>query len=1169
MKIDICKPAGRPSGLLTKTMRIMKLSLVFLLVAITQIQAKTFSQITISGNDLSLKRVFREIRKQTGYSFWYEDGLVKDGAKVDIDVKNAPLDLALKAALKSQGLQYELIGNTVVLKAETRISENTKPPSEKDGIERRGRVVDESGNPIEGVTVSVRGTNIATATNGAGEFVLPDVEPGAVLVFTSRGYATKTLNVSGTNGSINVTLQIEVKDLSDVVVTALGISREKKSVGFSSQELGPKDLSEVRDVSVANYFTGKVAGAQISRTASGTGGSTKVIIRGISSLTGENQPLYVVDGVPIDNSRFREASDGSGNRNASAGHDFGDGISNLNPQDIASVTVLKGPNATALYGSRGSNGVILITTKSGTAGKKFGVDVSSGTTLERVSMIPKVQNTYGPGYDDEASQFDTPIEIGGVSYGTLPLDVSSFGQRMVGQEVINPYVIDETAPPVTFKLLPQPENNIKDFWETGLFTSNSLAFYGGTEKSSARLSVNNTTTKGITPNHTGTQQNVNLRVGTKVNDRLSFDAKVNYIHRIINNTPNIGAGFENVLWALTELNRYVPLDFLKAYHESGGTRVRFPGVRYNPYYIINELKNKAVRDRVIGLASVKYQFNNWLSMLARTGIDNYSERRRQTWPVGAQTAQSSGGRIIDETYSVFESNSDVLLTANSNLGKDFTFSLSAGGALLKRNTRVQGWDANTFKVPGIYDVSNAQNIVPSYSHIPKEMQSVYGFGQIGFRNYAFIDVTGRNDWSSTLGRDNYSFFYPSVSGSFVFTEAFNVDPRMLSFGKIRASFAQAGNDAAAFLTESGYFLNSIAYNGQSYASQDTKIALFDLKNELKKSIEFGADLRFANNRAGIDITWYKSNTKNQIVPINISTGSGYTSKIINAGNIQNQGVEISLNAVPVDLQNGFRWDINFNVARNKSRVLELAPDVEALLLYSGFPNSIEARSGSEYGNIIGYKYKRSPDGRRIVGSDGSYLKENDVSVLGNVMPDWVGGINNTFSFKNFTLSALIDFVEGNEITSFTKYALTKTGTAKFTEEGRENSRPLDGVVEVTDGNGNVTKYEENTKTISGLNYWARRAYDNIGEEFVMDGSYWMLREVILGYSFQPSLLKNTPIKGLRISLVGRNLFFIRDHMQGTGISPETNLNTQAAATGLETLSMPTTRNYGFNLNISF
>jgi hypothetical protein len=610
------------------------------------------------------------------------------------------------------------------------------------------------------------------------------------------------------------------------------------------------------------------------------------------------------------------------------------------------------------------------------------------------------------------------------------------------------------------------------------------------------------------------------------------------------------------------------MPFLKEYYERTGEAGSWPGVSVNPYYLVKENKNSAERDRIIAFVSARYQFISWLGLMARSGIDQYSEQRIEKRPVNFPGATS--GRLSDRTYLTREVNSDVLLTATKNNLKNFTSSLSVGAALSTRNKRLQGWDGSNFKVPGIYDVSNLRDVIPTYSLVKREMQSVYFSGEVGYKNYLFLNVTGRNDWSSTLGEDNYSFFYPSVGASFVFTDAFNLQSKVLTYGKVRASYAEAGNDGEPYLTTSGYSLGSTPFNGQSLAYQSTNIALFDLKNELKKSTEFGADLRFFGDRIGLDITYYKSNTINQILPITISAASGYLTKVINAGNIENKGVEIALQASPVQLSNGFRWDLSFNYARNQSKVIELAPGLETFpLTGTGQEAKIEARTGQRFGNIIGYKYKRAPDGQIIVKDNGEYAREDNFSILGNVTPKWIGGLNNTLSYKGISLNFLIDFVQGNQINSDTKYRMVANGTGKFTERYREHSEPLPGVVEIKDASGNVIKYEPNTILVDGQTAWSSRAWDQKSEEFVLDGSFIMLREVVLGYTFQPSFIKKTPFKGLRLSLVGRNLWYIEEHMQGLGISPETNLNTTAAATGVEVFSMPTTRSYGINLNLTF
>jgi len=1019
----------------------------------------------------------------------------------------------------------------------------------------------EEGVPLAGVTVTVEGTSSATVTDDKGNFSLNVPAGKTQIVFSYTGFVVQTIDVKS-KSTFNVSLIKDTKQLGEVIVTALGITKQKKALGFSTQELPKKDLTDGRDLNVANYLTGKIAGVQVSLPASGVGGSSKVIIRGISSLTGENQPLYVVDGIPLDNTKYGEG------QVFTNGRDFGDGIGNINPQDIESLNVLKGPNATALYGSRGSNGVILITTKSGKAGKGIAVEVNSNVTFDKLNLFPKLQNKYMTGYED-LNLYGGVVNIDGVDYPEIPSwHFESMGPPMDGRLMADPFLFPGEAPK-TFKLLAQPEENVRDFFETGVTTNNSIAVSGGTEKSSARFSINNSRIKGIIPNHKENQLTMTLRAATNITDKLTVEGKINYIHKNADNPPGLGVfSSNNVVRDLAAMGRYVPLPFLKEYYERTGEAGSWPGVSVNPYYLVNENKNNAERERIIGFVSARYQFTKWLGLMARAGIDQYSESRLEKRPVGSPNGQS--GRLVDETYLTKEINSDVLLTATKNNIKNFAASFSLGASLSKRSYRQQGWEGTDFKVPGIYHISNARNVVPYYSLEEREIQSVYFAGEVGYKNYLFLNVTGRNDWSSTLGEDNYSFFYPSVSSSFVFSDAFNMQSKVFSYGKVRASYALAGNDGRPYLTKSGYFLGSTPFNGQSLASQSNTIPLFDLKNELKKSIEVGADLRFLGDRIGLDVTFYKSNTENQIVPITVSAGSGYTTKIVNAGNIENKGTEITLQATPVLSTNGLRWDVAFNYARNHSKIIELAPGLETYLLYqTADVATIEARTGQPFGNIVGYKYKRAPDGQIIVASDGSYARENDLSILGNVTPKWIGGLNNNLSYKGFSLGFLIDFVQGNQINSDTKYRMVANGTGKFTERYREHSEPLPGVVEVKDASGNVIKYEPNTILVDGQTAWSYRAWGQVSEEFVLDGSFVMLREVILGYTLQPSFLKKTPFKGIRVSVVGRNLVYLEEHMQGLGISPETNLNTTAAATGVETFSMPTTRSYGINLNLTF
>ncbi len=1128
--------------------------------------------INIQLKNSSIKHALKVIEKETGLYFAYSDSAIDKDVKINYSSENASLRDVLKYISKNSNLHFKRVNETINISKKHSDEEVTEVLTvEAQEREVTGQVRNsDDGQGLPGVNVILKGTSQGTVTDLDGNFKFNVPDQNAVLVISYVGYVTQEIAV-GNQSIINVVLVPDVTSLSEVVVTAFGIEREKKALGYSAQELEGEELTAAREVNVANYLTGKVAGVQVSNPSSGTGGSTTVTIRGNSSLTGNNQPLYVVDGIPIVN--LGHSSGGLWGDN-----DYGDGIGNINPEDVESISVLKGPNASSLYGSRGANGVILITTKSGKGRKGIGVEFNSTTSIETLNQVPKTQNKYATGYEG-TNLYGSLVEIDGTYYETMPTwHGDSWGPPLDGRRtVVDPFIYPGEDPR-TLVLLPQDPNNVREFWETGVIANNLISFTGGTEKTSARLSIGNTYTKGITPNHSGNRNTINLRTTSKLTDRLSFDGKINYTYTAFKNRPNLGSSMDNLVYPLAIMGRYVPLDFLKEYYETTGDWGRWPGIRYNPYYVVNELKNHDERSRIIGYVSLKYDFTDWLSLQVRSGLDWYSDERQKIWPVGARGGSNRKGRLIEDMYKVSESNTDFLLTANGKLSNSFSGYLTFGGNLLKQYSNRMSWDARDFKAAGVYHISNAKDIRPSNYLWEKEMQSLYFMGQLAFKNYLFLDITGRNDWSSALGAGNYSYFYPSVSLSWVFTDGFEISSDFLTFGKLRASWAQVGNDSAPYMTKSGYTSYTTSYNGQGYASMSSTIPAFDLKNELTESWELGLDIRFFQNRLGFDLTYYNGNTKNQILPIQISNSSGYQRVVVNAGEIKNSGFEMTLDASIFRTKSGFNWDLVFNYAKNNSEVVELAPGIETYLLVDNYPNDIEARPGEAFGNIIGYKYKRSPDGQRIVGSGGNYSRESEKSILGNITPDWIGGLNNRLSFKDIFLSFLIDFVQGGELSSSTKYQMTAKGTGLFTEEGRRprdtddqgNQLPyvgvLDGVVEVLDGEGNVVGYEKNTQAVDGQTYWATRAWSEIGEEFVLDASYIMFRELMLGYNFKFS---STTIRGMRIALVGRNLFYLEEHMENMGISPESAPNTSAGASGIETLSMPTTRTFGININLTF
>ncbi len=1039
----------------------------------------------------------------------------------------------------------------------------------------------EDGTPLPGVSVVVSGTTVGTVTTGSGDYSLKVPDGSGSLSFSFIGMKTQTIQIGELN-TINVSMEMTSEVLSEVVATALGIKRETKALGFAVQEIGQEDLSASRELNVTNFLTAKVAGVQIQKTAGGSTGSSAITIRGAKSLLGNNQPLFVVDGVPITN--IGHSSGGTFDDR----QDLGDGVGDLNSEDVESMTVLKGPSATALYGARGSNGVILITTKTGKKRKGIGVEVNSNTSIETINQVPTFQNYYANGYED-TNIYGSFIEIpagSGKMYETMDTwHGDTYGPPLDGRRtIVDPYVFPEDMFKKTLVLLPQPANNVRDFYNSGLNTANSIAISGGNDNTIARLSISNNTTKGIVPNWKTSKQTIVLSASSEVTDYLTFDGKVNYIHDEGNQRPYMGEMYQggNFPRIFSRMSRTIPLSFLEEYYEKTGEPGNWPGISINPYYVLNELKNEDSKDRIIGQISATLKLAPWLSLLGRAGTDFYTQTQKRTWPVGAPRSENHGGRIVNDIYGVKDINADVILTGNKALSNKFNLNVSLGSSILYQQRDHTQLDGRNFKADGVFDIANCIDIYP-YTYISKkEMQSVYATAQLAYNNYLFLDVTGRNDWSSALGKDNYSFFYPSVSASFVFTDALKTIPsNILSFGKIRGSWAQVGNDSDPYLTMNGYASTTETYAGQGLTWMNSTIPLLDLKNELTESWEIGADLRFLNNKVNLDITYYNGKTTNQIIPVNVTNASGYSNVVINAGEIQNKGIEATLGLTPVKTANGFTWEINANWSRNHSKVVSLAPGIETITIGSGGSNIIEARVGEAYGNIVGYAYKTAPDGQRIVNSSGGYVPTDAQQVLGNTTPDWIGGLNNTFTYKRLSLNILLDFVQGNEITSSTKYNETASGTGVWTTWGRRlhdidpvtgEQLPLVGILpgvqEITDASGNIT-YETNTVAADGQTLWANRAWSEIGEEFVLDGSYISLREVMLSYSIKPSMLQKTPFAGITLSAVGRNLAYLEEHMQGMGISPESAPNTSSGYAGVEVLSLPTTRTWAINIKLNF
>ncbi len=987
-------------------------------------------------------------------------------------------------------------------------------------------------------------------------------EGSNTLVFSFIGMETKTVSV-GTAGVIDVVLETSNEALGEVVVTAFGIKRQKKALGYSVQEVQSEDLTEAREGNVLNSLKGKVAGVYINASSNGgAGGSSFVSIRGNSSLTGDNKPLFVVDGIPIDNQTLDEP-------NSFNGFDYGDGIGNVNPDNIASISVLKGPSAAALYGARGANGVILITTKSGQTGKGIGVEVNSNFTFENPSVNPTFQNTWAGGYDDNYTSLGTRT-VDGQEVSVWPgwlLD--QWGGKMDGRPIIYEFAPEWGVQSLT----PQPTDNVKNFYRTGTTFTNTVAVSGGGDKSTFRLSVSDMNNQSIVPNSSIGRQSVSLRASSQVSKRLFAEGKVDYTKQTGTNRIQNGISLINLPSSLEVLPRSLDFNLLKDYKKADGRMQSYKsGQPYNPYWITDEFKNNDTRDRIMGMVRIKFDFTDWLSIQGRTGTDFYADKRFAMIPQGTPGAANINGQVQNTMWNVKEENSDVLLTATHDFFSDFSGSFSLGANHLNREQEVVGIRGQNLSVPGLYHIDYASLVYPRNEISKKQINSVYFTGQVGYKNYLFVDVTGRNDWSSTLGPNDRSFFYPSISTSFVFTDALKIDSNILTFGKLRASYAEAGNDADPYQTKAGYYYNSVSFNGLRMARIDSRIPLADLKNELTTSYEVGMDLRLFKNRLGIDITYYDQSTSNQILPIEVSDATGFSNRMINAGEIQNRGMELMINATILKSRD-FSWEMSLNLSRNRSEVVSLVPGIDSHTLLSG-DATIEARVGESYGNIVGYALRRNEAGQFVVNSQGKWQKALTQTVLGNIQPDALGGMTNVFTYKSFSLSSLLDIRLGGQVYSYSKYDQMAKGTGIFTEARAPEDLIVDGVVIDPAGDivvGDVT-YSKNAKQLLASQYYAEQGpWGGIAEPMVIDADYVTLREVVLGYSFSPEFLQKTPFTKAKFSIVGRNLFYLyRDpEFKLMGISPESAFNTEAYAQGVEARGLPTTRSVGFNLSISF
>ena len=1016
----------------------------------------------------------------------------------------------------------------------------------------KGKVTDGK-ESIIGASVRVKGTNKGTVTDFDGNFNL-EVEPGVELIISYIGY--KDLIVKAT-ANMKVVMEEENTALNEVVVTALGIKRERKALGYGVSEVKGSELTKAKETNVMNSLAGKVAGLLVNQTASGNSGSTRVMLRGNTEMTGNNQPLYVIDGVPLDNTNF-------GSAGTEGGYDLGDGISAINPDDIENMTVLKGPAASALYGSRASHGVILITTKKAEK-DKISVEYNGSLTIDvQNTQWDDIQQIYGMGYGGQFSKTATS--------GTN----SSWGPKADNQLV--EYFDGVKRPFQMYK------DNTSAFFRTGLTTQNTAILSVNSGKTGIRFSMTDMRNKDILPNTHMSRDNFNLRVNTSAGP-VDLDFTANYTREDVKNRPALGDSQSNVGKNLMTLAGTYNQAWLKNYETSDGDYANWNGndqYNKNPYWDLYKNGNTSEKDIFRLTAKAIWNISEHLKLQGTVGTDinnmSFEEYIAKTTP------GKSAGQLQDQIFKNRTLNAELLALYNNQFG-DFDVNATLGGNIFRVDNLTTTFTGLNQQMKDVISIMNYGEQSIQQNSYKKQINSLFGSASIGYQHTYYLEATVRGDKPSTLPINNNVYIYPSFSGSIVFSE-FIQNKRLINYGKIRASWAQVGSDTDPYQLITSYTNSKYSYSGYAMGLISNNVQPNpDLKPTKTNSFELGLEMKFFNGRLGLDMTYYNQVSKNQIIALASSSAAGYTHRLINAGEIQNKGIEVALNGRVLQIKD-FAWDAGVNFSKNVNKVKSLVDGMDYFELekatWCGV--SVGAQVGENYGSIMGKDFKRNADGQVIINaSTGLPEVDDQMRILGNATWDWTGGFYSTFSYKNFRLSAGFDVKMGADLFSMSMRSAYQTGKAAATLEGREewyaseearqaagmsseqwlasgNARGyiVPGVIDNGDGT-----YRQNDIPVNPEAYW-KSAADNAPGMFVYDNSYIKCREITFGYTFPENLLGKA-VKALSVSFVARNPFIVWKNIPN--IDPDSGYNTSGL--GLEYGSLPSRRSYGFNVNVKF
>jgi TonB-linked SusC/RagA family outer membrane protein len=1063
------------------------------------------STLTINVVNKPLENVLASLGKQTGLDVHYDKNEINAAKLVSLNCKNLPVKDVLAQITEQTGVHFSVVKNKLI------VSPNV---ASAQGLQKiTGVVKDATGETLVGVSVSIKGTTTGAQTDVNGAFTL-NANPGDILVFTYIGYISQDVTV-GTDAVINVTMKPDAKQLTEVVVTALGITRESKTLSYGVQTLKGNELNAVKDPSLVNTLSGKIAGAQITKSSSGVGGSTKVVLRGNKSINGDNNALFVIDGIPMPRLESGQIASAFG------GMDRGDGIENLNSEDVESITVLPGSASAALYGSQGANGVILITTKKGLSGKTV-INFSSNTTFENPFQLPSLQNSYGQ---------------------------SSAGAN------------DSWA---TTKLGTPSSFDTKSFYNTGKTYTNSLSIQTGTKTNQTYFSFESTNATGIIPDNKLDKYNFTVRNSSQfLNDKLTLDVSANYINQNVDNRPNQGF-YYNPIVPLDIFPRGVDFNQYKTNYEVYDPVRNLYAQNWpyavsdiatqNPYWIVNRNTNQDRLSRLLGTISAKYVITDWLNIQGRVKVDRSNDLfEAENFATSTTTLVGAKGGYTYNPNGVTQTYADFIANFNRKF-KDFSITANLGASLQNTQNTGSNTSGNLLNFANVFSITNIDytRVHPTQYSDRFQTQGLFGTASIGYKDELFLDVTGRNDWDSSLAftpKDN--FFYPSVGLNAVLTQMFKL-PDFVSFAKLRANYTDVGNGAQAipYATNPSYSISNGTVNAIG-AAPFTK-----LKPENTHSYEIGTDWRFLNDKLTFTLNVYESFTKDQIFPIVPSASTLYSLYYINGGNVRNQGLEATAG---YNLKSGdFSWRPSVNFSLNRSKIIDVleyndpvtgAPvSVPYVTLSTDFFDS-RVQKGGSYGDIYSQTLEKDASGKYITDANGLPIRSSDYSKVGNYNPNFLLGFQNQFNYKNFSLSFLIDAHLGGQVVSMTNAVLDQFGTSAATAQARSN-----GGVDV---NGKKVDAKSYYDIIDGRN--------GIAAEYVYSATNIRLRELTFGYTI-PGAVFNNKIRNLGISVIARNLFFFKNDAP---FDPDAALSTGNGLQGLDIFNLPTIRSVGFKISAQF